>query len=172
MALGRGELIAVAFLPAIASGIARGQLERRRRAVDAQHLARAAVQSAHSPCSDVAEYIQHSRALADVFYEGAAICRLVEEPSGLLTLRQGSPEFQSVFDDLRQVVYFSPGGLDVAREALHFARGAVVLEKQRLAMQNLAQGILNLRFEPFHAGGPDLHDAGRPVAVDNQARQA
>ena len=127
---------------------------------------------AHPPRSDVAEYVQHARTLRHIFRQGTAVGRLIEEPSGLLTLQQRRLEFEAVLDHQCRLIEVAPRRFHIAGQALHFPRRTVVLEQQGIALQNFNQGFLNLRFQPFHAGGTDLHDAGCAIAVDHQPRQA
>ena len=74
------------MLTPLRSALRAAALERRRGAVDAQHLAAPAVRRAHAPGAHVAEHVQHARALAHVFRERAAIGGLIEKPAGLLPL--------------------------------------------------------------------------------------
>ena len=85
--------------PLVALGVACGRLERGRGAVDAQHFARTAARGAHSPGAHIAEYVQHSRAAAHVLRQRPAVGRLIEKPSGLLTLRQGRSKLEAVLRD-------------------------------------------------------------------------
>jgi hypothetical protein len=95
---------------------------------------------------------------------------LIVEPSRLLSFGQGHLEFKTVLHDLRRCVEPALRRFHIARQALHLAQRTVVLEQQRLAAQNLLQGLENEGFEPLHSGSPDLRHAGRAVAVDHQPR--
>ncbi len=114
------------------SRVRRRQFKRSRGTVDARDLARAEVRRAHSPGSHIAEDIQDPAALRHVSGQCAAVGGLIEEPAGLLSFHQGRVEFEAVFDHQCGLIEVALHGLDIARQALHFPRGAVVLEKQRL----------------------------------------
>ena len=57
---------ATASFDAVARGVARGELERGGRAVDADHLAGAVARGAHAPGAHVAEHVENPRACAHV----------------------------------------------------------------------------------------------------------
>ena len=77
-----------------------------------------------------------------------------------------------MFLDPHQIADAAVAGLDVERQPLQLARGAVVLEENRLAAHDLDQGFENLGFEPFHSRGSYLHDHGRTVAIDDETGES
>src|SRR5271165_5984150 len=165
-------LLSRADLQAIGLGVLLGELERRRRAVDAQHVACAARRGAQTPGADVAENVEHARSGTQVLRQGAPISRLVEEPARLLTFEQRRFEPQAVLDDAAEIPDLTDGLLDAVRQPLHIARGAVILVEQRPNADRLLQSLLDLRLEAFHARRADLCDAEVIEPVDDQARQA
>ena len=149
-------------------------IQRRARGVQAGGRGRPGPGAGQAQAPGVGEHVQRAAVASMIGGQAGgqgAVGAHVVEPAGLLAAGQGKDEAAAVLLDFSLVRHAAQGQLDRARQALQLAARQVVLEEDARGPDQVGQRGHDLRAQPLHACGADLHGQDVAEAVHHQAGQ-
>ena len=147
-----------------------GLRQRRGAAVHQRHVACAGERTAQSERADMAEHVQHARALRQGRH-AVAVRPLIEVPAGLLPTHRIDREPHAAFHHFGGRI-----GAEQQRHALRQSllapRRGIIARHHGAQRQQSGERLDDQRRQPVHPGGVGLQHRDIVVAVDHQPGQA